>query len=466
MSVSAKPNAGKWGLLGGALSRDVLSREALSRRAALLAPLALAGCETIDGWFGTKKTPLTGKREAVLTARRGVTVDEGTRKIVLPPPVRNAGWPQAGGNPAHVMGHLAVNDGLSRAWASDIGTGGGYRRKILAQPVVDGGMVFAMDSNGVVSAFSLKDGARSWRFDTRNEEADSDNIGGGLAADNGTVYAANGLGDMMALDAVKGTVRWRKMLTAPARSAPTVAEGRLFITTIEDRLLALASDDGRALWNHRGAGAGTALLGQPAPAYARGLVVAGFGSGEVAAMRADTGSVLWTDGLGSAASLRSGLVDFTAIRGAPVIAGGIVYAVGMGGLTAAIDLPTGRRIWERQIGGEDTVCVAGDWVFMVSLEQEMVAIDATDGRIAWVSPLPRWANEEKRKDPLTWYGPVLAGDRLVVTGNSEEALSISPYTGAILGRQALSGAASPVTPIVADGTLLVVSDDARLLALR
>jgi outer membrane protein assembly factor BamB len=455
MSVSAGPDSGKW-----SVSRRY------SRRAALLAPLALAACETIDGWFGTKKTPLTGKREPVQSARHGMTPDEGARKIVLPPPVRNAAWPQDGGNPAHVMGHLAVNERLSQAWSASIGDGGGYRRKILAQPVVADGTVFAMDSDGTVSAFSLAGGSRLWRFDTKDEDADSPNVGGGLAVDQGTVYAANGLGELIALDAAKGMVRWRKALGAPSRSAPTAAEGRLFITTIDDRLLALAAEDGRSLWNHRGAGAGTALLGQPAPAYSRGLLAVGFGSGEVAALRADTGSVLWTDGLGSAASLRSGLVDFTAIRGAPVISGGVVFAVGMGGLTAAIDLPSGRRLWERRIGGENTLCVAGDWVFMVSLEQEMVALDAADGRVAWVSPLPRWGNEEKRKDPLTWYGPVLAGDRLVVTGNSEQAVSVSPYTGAILGQQSLSGAASPVSPVVADGTLIVVSDDARLLALR
>jgi outer membrane protein assembly factor BamB len=160
------------------------------------------------------------------------------------------------------------------------------------------------------------------------------------------------------------------------------------------------------------------------------------------------------------------LTDFTAIRGAPVIANNLVYAIGMGGLAVAIDLPTGRRVWERQITGEDTPCVAGNWVFLVSVEQDMIALNARDGRIAWVTPLPRWGDEEKHKDPLTWYGPVLAGDRLVVTGTTEEALSVSPYTGALLGRQKMSGVASPVSPVVADGTLLVVSDDARLMALR
>lgn len=437
----------------------------LSRRAALGAPLALAGCETIDGWFSTKKKPLPGKREPVEAERRGLRPDEGVPKIELPAPVRNANWPQSGGNPTHAMGHLQIGDQLREAWSSSIGEGGGYRTKILAQPLVADGVVFAMDSDGEVSAFALSNGARQWRFDTKNEDADSRNIGGGLAVDKGTVYAVNGIGDLVALDAAKGTVRWRKSLDTPARSSPTVAEGRLFVTMIDDRLLALSADDGTTLWTHRGLGGGTAMLGQPAPAYSGGLVVAGFGSGEIAAMRADTGNAVWSDGLGSA-RLHSALTDFTAIRGAPVISGSLVYAIGMGGLAVAIDLPTGRRVWERQITGEDTPCVAGDWVFVVSVEQEMVAMNARDGRIAWVTPLPRWGNEEKRKDPFTWYGPVLAGDRLVVTGTSEEALSLSPYTGAILGRQRMSGVASPVAPVVADGTLLVVSDDARLMALR
>ena len=53
-----------------------------------------------------------------------------------------------------------------------------------------------------------------------------------------------------------------------------------------------------------------------------------------------------------------------------------------------------------------------------------------------------------------------------MAGTSEEALAISPYTGEILGRQRLSGAASPVAPVVADGTVLVITDDGRLVGLR
>jgi len=85
--------------------------------------------------------------------------------------------------------------------------------------------------------------------------------------------------------------------------------------------------------------------------------------------------------------------------------------------------------------------------------------------VAWVTELPRWENPEKEQDPITWYGPLLVGDRLVAAGTNHEALAVSPYTGEILGRQRLSGAAS-LGPIAAEGTVFVVTDDGRLLALR
>jgi len=437
----------------------------VSRRAVLLAPLALSGCGVWDSWFGTEKTPLPGKREPVLAAAGGLMVDEVAPRVVLPPPVRNAAWPQAGGNPAHMMGHLAANPVLGQAWATGIGEGGGYRRKLLAQPVVANGLVYTMDSDAVVSAFSLAGGAQVWRVDTKNKDTRSTNVGGGLAVASGTLYAVNGLADLVALDAATGAQKWRTDIGAPGRSAPTVVEGRLFLTTIEDKLLAFAADDGRQLWTYTALAAAPSVLGRPAPAFTNGLLVAGFSSGELACLRADSGNVVWTDNLGATTG-GVGLADFSAIRGRPAISNGRVLATGMGGLTLGLDLPTGRRLWERQVGSEDSPWVAGDWMFIISLSQELAAINASDGRVAWVSALPRWQNPQKQSNPISWWGPSLLGDRLVVASTDKNALSVSPYTGDIISRQPLSAAAAPLEPVVADGTLLVVSDDGRLLALR
>jgi outer membrane protein assembly factor BamB len=82
-----------------------------------------------------------------------------------------------------------------------------------------------------------------------------------------------------------------------------------------------------------------------------------------------------------------------------------------------------------------------------------------------VTDLPRWDNPAKETDAITWFGPLLVSDRLVVAGTNKDALAVSPYTGEIIGRQSLSGAAS-LGPVAAGGTVFVVTDDGRLLALR
>ena len=126
---------------------------------------------------------------------------------------------------------------------------------------------------------------------------------------------------------------------------------------------------------------------------------------------------------------------------------------------------SGRRLWEREISGEDSPWVAGDWLFVVSSDQRIAAIQRQDGRVAWVGDLPRWEDEEKQSDAILWFGPLLAGDRLIVVGTNEEALAVSPYTGEILGRQPLSGAAA-LGPVAASGAILIVTNAGRLIALR
>ena len=451
-------------------ARPTAENSAMSRRAALLAPLAFAsltltGCETIDNLFTTRKDPLPGKRESVRENPQGFAVDDTAPGVSVPAAAQNAAWPQAGGVPAHGMGNPAAAASLTRAWTAPLGEGGGYRRKILAQPVVAGGMVFAMDSDAVVSAHAMTTGARLWRTVTVDRKIDSTNIGGGLSWDSGTVYAVNGESEILALDAATGGVRWRKDIGVPARSAPTVAEGRIFLTTIDSRLLALSVEDGRQLWAYQAAGAATSVLGAPPPAHAQGIVVAGFGSGEIAAVRAENGSVVWTDGLGISRG-RSSLVDFLAIRGAPIINNGQVFATGMGGITIAVDLTTGRRVWERRVASANTPWLAGNWLYLISLNQELTAINAEDARVAWITQLPRWEKPEKKKDGITWYGPTMAGGRLLVTATDKIFLSLDPRTGAVLAQQTLSDGPAPLTPVVADGAVLVVTDDGRLNAFR
>jgi hypothetical protein len=137
----------------------------------------------------------------------------------------------------------------------------------------------------------------------------------------------------------------------------------------------------------------------------------------------------------------------------------------MGRITLALDLHAGRRLWERDVGSEDSLWVAGDWMYLITLDQMIACLRLVDGEVAWASQLPAYHNEKKQTGPITWFGPLLAGNRLVVSGTDNLALSVDPYHGALLGKQKLPAPAAAVQPVAAEGKLLLVAEDGRLMAL-
>jgi outer membrane protein assembly factor BamB len=436
----------------------------------LLLAFALIGCETVgdlyDDVFTKKpKEHLTGERLSVLSLDKQLEPDPqlAQLEIRLPRPIVNAEWPEAGGYPNHVMQHLALGDDVKEKWRSSIGDGSTRDGRIPAQPVLAGDRVFTMDGTASIRAFDRNSGRRIWDVDVTPEDA-GDAFGGGLAIDDGRVYVASGYGEVIALDAATGKEIWRQSITAPARSSPTVADGRVFVVTVDNQLQVLATADGRKLWDHLGTPETAGLSGGGSPAVDGDVVVVAYSSGEIFALRVENGRQLWTDNLAQTrrTDALSALAD---IRGRPVIDRGRVLAISHSGRMVSIDLRSGQRAWEQDIGGTETPWVAGDFIYVLSNANELICLTRLEGRIRWVEELPRYESPADRKGPLMWSGPVLGGDRLITVASNGEAMSFSPYTGAPLGRVILPEGTF-LTPILADRTLFVLTDDADLIAMQ
>jgi outer membrane protein assembly factor BamB len=437
-----------------------------TRRAALLAGLAaLPGCSLWDRVFGDNKVRLPGERQSVLPVNKTLSPEDvRPAQVNIPAPIDMAEWPQPGGTPAHEGGHLAFPGTFNRAWTSSIGESSGYRRRIMAQPIVAGGRVFTMDADAVVSAFDAARGSSLWRRDTEGPEDRSTNVGGGITFDSDTIYAVTGRADLVAFEAATGNERWRARLGSPARSSPTVVGERLFVGTLDNQMFGLSTKDGSRLWSYQSQSSETLVLGLPAPAHADGFVIAGFGSGELAALRATTGGVAWSDSLAGGGG-RTSITDLSAILGMPMTHAGRVYATSLGGQLLAIDLRSGRRLWELEVASQQAPWVAGDWLFVVSTDAKVAAINAADGSIAWVTQLERWESPAKEKDPIRWVGPILVGGRLFVANSTGNAVLLDPTNGAEVGTVGLPGNAS-LGPVVAGGTMYMVTDNATLVAFR
>ena len=428
----------------------------------VVAGFMLAGCS----WFATKKQPLPGERISVLSLDRQLKPDPAlaTVAISLPKPVVNPDWPQPGGYPDHAMQHLALPDTLRQVWKTSVGEGSSRYTQILAQPIVADGRVYAMDGGSQVGAYDAANGNQIWRVDVKPSDDYGNGFGGGLAYWNGRLFVSTGYAQVRALDPKNGKTIWKTGVGAPVRSGPTVADGRVYAVTVENELVALAADDGRRLWAQNGIPETAGLVGSSSPAVEGEVVVVGYSSGEIYALTIENGRPLWSDSLSSAGAVDavSALAD---IRGRPVIDRGRVFAISHSGRMVAIDLRTGERVWEQDIGSSHGVWVAGDYVYVLSNDNELVCLTRHDGKVRWLKQLPRYENEKDKEDPITWAGPVLGGDRLIVLSSNGWALSVSPYTGEPMGRQQMPGDAF-VDPVIANNTLYILTDNGELSAYR
>lgn len=425
----------------------------------------LAGCSSVGDMFSSDdKKPLPGERIPVLALEKQLEPESAALKaqgFIAPDAWRNEFWPQAGGYPNHAMQNLALGTGaLHTAWTAKIGEGASRSLPLTAQPVVVDGRVFTLDTDSHLSAFDAQSGKPLWSVSVRPDGEDEAVIGGGLAYSAGTIYVTTGYAGVLALDPDNGKVRWKSDISSPARAAPSVVDNRVFVTTLDNRLIALDTASGKNLWEYAGINDAAGLVGAASPAATSDIVIPAFSSGEIVALRVENGAVAWSDTLSSA--VRSdNLAGLSDISGLPVIDKGTVFAVSFGGGLVAIDERTGTRIWQREISGSDTPWVAGNHLFVVTTDNRLVALGRDTGAIRWVSSLQKGAKDE----PVLWSGPVLAGGRLILVNTRGLMIEVSPETGELIRSQDL-GAPVSMPPLVAGETLYILADNGTLMALR
>jgi outer membrane protein assembly factor BamB len=430
---------------------------------AALALVSLGGC----GWFDTSvKPPLPGERQTVLGVDRRLEADERIRdlEVTLPAALDVSEWPQPQGTPGRAVPVVQV-DGLRYAWRASIGAGNSRSGRVSGMPVVAGGRVYAVDAGSYLSVHDARSGGRLWGFDPEPaEDRSGGGQGGGVAVEGDRVFFATGYGQLIALDAANGRELWRFQMSAPARSGPAVSQGRVFAIAIDNTTHAVDAATGRRIWSHSGISESAGFVGAASPVVEGSTVVAGYSSGEIFALRVEGGRVLWSDSLSGV--IRTGEISGMAdIRGRPAIDRGLAIASSQAGRTVAIDMRSGARVWEQEIGSMGQPWVAGDFVFVMGVNGELACLVRRDGRARWVTQLPRFTDEARKRGRIVWTSPVVAGGRVVVANSEGYAVVLDPRNGAILERVSLPGGVS-VPPVAALRSIFMVTDDGDLAVLR
>lgn len=444
----------------------------MNRNALLMVPalgLALAGCQALGLKTEKKATPVLGNRTAILGTRETtVEVDPSIADvaITLPAPAMNPDWAQAGGNASKSMGRVALADAPQRIWTQDI-AGNSTGVRLAAEPVVQNGRLYVIDTGAKIRAMDANTGAVLWTHElgaAEGEDRGRSLYGGGVSVSGERVYATNGLGYVAALNASDGSEVWKVKPGGPLRGVPTVAGGNVFVLSQDNQLYALRITDGQLAWGGSGSLESAAVFGIASPAFAQSTVIAGFSSGELGAYRYENGQQLWQDQL-SRTKITTSVGLLSDIDASPVVDRGRVYALGQGGRMVSLDLITGQRLWEMNIAGISTPWISGDWLFAVTDEGLLLCIARTNGKVRWKVQLQRYRHEKSKNGQLIWKGPVLAGNNLVLTNTLGQIVYVRPEDGAVTATVD-AGKAFYLPPIVANQTLYTLDESGRLSAWR
>lgn len=319
---------------------------------------------------------------------------------------------------------------------------------------------------------------RLWREGLAGEDAEGLQLALAPVTDGERVYAAGRDGAVAAYALADGKRAWRTEVARLTRGSgenlglwsrlwrplegatgqrfsagPGLGRGLVLVGSSDGEVAALAADDGHLLWSVVLA---SELVATPATDGA--LVVVRLGSGQLQALDVQDGRVRWT---------AEQPVPVLSLRGAapPVIEQGVVYAGFDNGKLAAYDLARGQLLWEtplatptgrsdieRLVDADGTLAFGPEVVFGAAYHGRAAALDRGTGRLVW------------QRDLASIKGVAASGDAVFVTDSDSQVWALAASDGAPVWTQPDLRARGATSPAVV-GDLLVVGDQEGYLHL-
>lgn len=336
-------------------------------------------------------------------------------------------------------------------WSQSIGKGEGKLWNRQA-PAVAEGRVYASGLQGRVSAYDADSGKQLWRVDTDLP------LSGGPGVGAGRVVLGSLEGDVIALDADSGAEIWRARVSSEVIAAPLVAQGFAVVRSNDGRVFGFALGDGKRSWVFDRGLPPLTVRGNATPVQAHDGVVIGYEDGMVVTLRITDGTPIWEQAVANPDG-RNELERLADVDGDIQVGLREVYAQSVKGEVMAIDLASGRPLWNRDIRGYTGLALLGDKVVAADASGVITALDRASGAGMW------------RQDALInrWVtSPAAVSGTYVVVGDIEGYLHwFDGATGAAVGRVHVAGDPIRATPQVsAEGVVYALTTDGKLSAYR
>jgi outer membrane protein assembly factor BamB len=249
-------------------------------------------------------------------------------------------------------------------------------------PTERGGV--AVDPTTGLAIFGTRDG---WLHAVRPDgtvawEMESEGVFGQPTVDGDTVYVGSSGGRLHAVAIPTGKERWVYRTEEDLSTRPAVAQGAVFVSSMQDTVFCVDAASGAWRWHHRRAqkGEGFTIFGAASVAVGGDSVYAAYSDGFAAALDPATGTARWEKQIAPPGDH----VDVDAIA----LDGTRLYAAAYSGAVLAVNARTGDVVWTAQVPGAAQLAVAGGLVAAVT-PTGVQGLSTANGTALWTAPLGR-----------------------------------------------------------------------------
>ena len=283
----------------------------------------------------------------------------------------------------------------SIAWTANVGKSGGF----MFTPAFADRAMYAAARDGSIYALSEEGGRVVSRMDAKSY------LTGGVGAADGIIGVA-GKGEVIAMD-TSGRALWKAQISGEVLAPPVMALGIMIVRTSDGRIIALNRIDGKRKWVYPRAAPALTLRTNASVLINRGVIYAGYPGGKLVALELDTGKPIWE----ATISLPRGsneLERIADVSGLPFLDDTRICAAVYQGRTGCLETLNGNVLWSREISSADGVAIDAKQLYVADTEGVVFALDKTNGATVW--------KQEKLKGrdpgtPVTLKGKIVIGDR-------------------------------------------------------
>ncbi len=435
--------------------------------ALLISLLLLSSCSDGTWWGATKKIDAKGERLKVIHNSSEAVVDDSIKNTIfrIPAPVRNSGWYKSSGITSSMVNNLELKMPLEKTNLFSVT--GGKDFVIGGTPIIAENKLFAIGADGIITAYEIQTKQVLWQnefFPTATKKGffslfSGVFLNGGLLYSDGIIYATAGLAEIIAIDATEGRLLWSAKLSSPSRSTPLKTNNNiLFVQTADNKTFALEAMTGKILWNHIGIGEEISSLRTSAPIASDDTVIIQYTSGELYALSVSTGEELWTENLASPIDAIVTDSHLHTVITSPTIDGNTVMAYGHDGVMGVFDIKTGKPFWKKQLGIDKQFWVAGELVYAVTIDSDLIAIHKKDGKVKWSVDLSELSPEGIK---TSWSSPIVGDSKVIILNSQGSMFFFDMNTGANLETIAIEQD-TYLAPIIANGELFTISNSGTI----